>query len=118
MLKPRQECKTNNKRRECDLESKNKQKNKKKENQTINHYALCNCQNLHMFYHLLLDIMDSSFADQYANDTQLYFAFRPITTEQQSSLARIEACVSCRFLVGPKQTEAKQGKNRATCSEC
>ena len=43
---------------------------------------------------LLLDIMDSSFTDLYANDTQLYFAFRPITTEQQSSLARIEACVS------------------------
>ena len=30
----------------------------------------------------------------YTDDTQLYFAFRPITTEQQSSLARIEACVS------------------------
>ena len=30
----------------------------------------------------------------YAKDTQLYFAFRPIKAEQQSSLARIEACVS------------------------
>ena len=30
----------------------------------------------------------------YANDTQLYFAFRPITAEQQPSLARIEARVS------------------------
>ena len=30
----------------------------------------------------------------YADDTQLYFAFRPITDEQQPSLARIEARVS------------------------
>ena len=30
----------------------------------------------------------------YADDTQLYFAFRPITAEQQPSLARIEARVS------------------------
>ena len=30
----------------------------------------------------------------YADDTQLYFAFRPIRADQQSSLARIEACVS------------------------
>ena len=30
----------------------------------------------------------------HADDTQLYFAFRPITAERQSSLARIEACVS------------------------
>ena len=30
----------------------------------------------------------------YADDTQLYFAFRPITAERQSSLARIEACGS------------------------
>ena len=30
----------------------------------------------------------------YANNTQLYFAFRPTTAEQQSSLAGIEACVS------------------------
>ena len=30
----------------------------------------------------------------YTDDTQLYFAFRPITTEQQSSLARIEASLS------------------------
>ena len=39
--------------------------------------------------------MDSSFT--HADDTQryqLYFALRPITAEQQSSLARIEACVS------------------------
>ena len=43
----------------------------------------------------------------YADDTQLYFAFRPITAEQQSCLARIEACVSHV----EKQTEAKQEKN-------
>ena len=30
----------------------------------------------------------------YANNTQLYFAFRPATAEQQSSLVRIEACAS------------------------
>ena len=30
----------------------------------------------------------------YADDTQLYLAFRPFTAEQHSSLARIEACVS------------------------
>ena len=30
----------------------------------------------------------------YADDTQLYFAFRPITAEQQPSLARIEARLS------------------------
>ena len=30
----------------------------------------------------------------YADDTQLYLAFRPFTAEQQPSLARIEACVS------------------------
>ena len=30
----------------------------------------------------------------YADDSQLYFAFRPITAEQQPSLARIEARVS------------------------
>ena len=30
----------------------------------------------------------------YADDTQLYFAFRPITAKQQPSLARIEARVS------------------------
>ena len=36
--------------------------------------------------------MDSSFTQ--ADDTQLYFALRPITAEQQSSLVRIEACVS------------------------
>ena len=30
----------------------------------------------------------------YAEDTQLSSAFRPITAEQQPSLARIEACVS------------------------
>ena len=64
--------------------------------------------------------MDSSFT--HADDTQLYqlyFALRPITAEQQSSLARIEACVSHvdSWLVRNK-LKVNRGKNRASYSEC
>ena len=54
----------------------------------------------------------------YADDSQLYFAFRPITAEQQPSLARIEARVSHvdSWLVRNKLEINTE--NQATYSEC
>ena len=45
------------------------------------------------------------FKAHYSRATVIFSAYRSM-------------CESCRFLIGPKQTEGKQGKNRASYSEC